>query len=59
MKYLQVFARMFFRAMVVSMLMLNYDNKQIWALPFGLLIAILSESEFLTRKKNQKRDLTT
>lgn len=51
MKHVQILARMFFRAFVVGMLVLNYDHTQIWALPFGILVALLSEAEYLTGKK--------
>ncbi len=50
MKHVQVFTRMFFRAFVVSMLIINWDNKAIWGLPVGILVALLSEAEYLTKK---------
>jgi hypothetical protein len=42
---IQTTARMFFRAITISMLILNYDPKAIWALPLSVLIGICSESE--------------
>ena len=52
MKHVQVLARMFFRAFVVAMLILIWDNKAIYGLPVGLLVGMLSEAEFLTKKRN-------
>lgn len=46
----QSITRAFFRAFVVGMLILNYDTKAVWALPFGLLIGLLSEIEEFTKK---------
>lgn len=51
MKHVQVLTRMFFRAFVVGMLILNYDNKAVWALPFGLLVGLLSEAEYMSGKQ--------
>lgn len=50
MELLQVSARMFFRAIVVCMLILNYDKDFIWGLPLGFLVGLLSEAKWLTTK---------
>lgn len=47
---IQRIARMFFRAIVVSLLILNFDHKAIWGLPLGILIAICSEAEVMIKK---------
>lgn len=47
---IQVLARMFYRAFVVSMLFLLWDNKAIYGLPIGIIVGILSEFDFFTKK---------
>lgn len=51
MEHIQVLARMLFRAFVVAMLTINFDPKAIYGLPLGVIIAILTEAEYLTKKK--------
>lgn len=50
MKHIQAIARMFFRAFVIGMIILTWDEKAIWAIPFALLIGLLSEAEYLAEK---------
>ena len=50
MKTVQAIARMWFRGFVTAMLILNWNDKAIWALPVGLLVGLLSEAEYLTKK---------
>ena len=49
-KKIQSITRAFFRAFVVGMIILSYDSKAVWALPFGLLVGLLSEIEEFTKK---------
>jgi len=54
----QILGRIFFRAYVVAMLILIWDNKAFYGLPFGLLVGYLSEFNNLieVNKKNKKKD---
>ncbi len=40
---IQVFSRMIYRAFVISMLFIIWDEKAIYGLPFGILVGIGSE----------------
>ncbi len=55
---IQILGRVFFRAYVVAMLTLLWDNKAFYGLPFGLLVGYLSEFNNLieVNKKNKKKD---
>ena len=50
MKHIQALTRMFFRGFVVAMVIINSNPKAIWALPVGILVGMLSEAEYMTKK---------
>lgn len=47
---IQRVARMFFRAFVVGAIIMMWNPKAIWGLPFGIIIGLCSEAEALTKK---------
>ncbi len=47
-KQIQAIARMFFRGLVVVMLILNWNHDAVWAFPLGLLVGICTEAKHLT-----------
>ena len=50
MKHLQLVSRMFFRAFVVSMIILNKYPTAYYALPLGILVTLCCEAEAMTKK---------
>lgn len=50
---IQVLARMFYRAFVVSMLFLFWDNKAIYGLPIGIIVGLLTEFDYITKNKRE------
>lgn len=53
----QVLGRVFFRAYVVAMLILIFDNKAFYGLPLGLLVGMLSEfKNMIEFNKNDKKN---
>lgn len=54
MQTVQILGRIFFRAYVIAMLTLLWDNKAFYGLPMGLLFGYLSEFENLTKKKKEE-----
>lgn len=51
-EFIRVTLRMWIIAYAVSILILNWNQKAIWALPVGILVGLLSEWRFLTKKSN-------
>lgn len=49
---IQAISRMFFRAIIISMSIMIYNPKAIWAIPLGILIGLCSEAKYLTGKSN-------
>lgn len=47
--FLQVLARITFRATVTTLLLIQLDKRYIWAIPYGVLIGIMSEARSLTK----------
>jgi len=50
MDIVQSISRAFYRAFVVAMMFLLWDNKAIYGLPIGLLVGLCSEITTLTKK---------
>ena len=53
----------FFREFVIAMLIINWNPKAYWGLPFGILIGFLSETRWMThtdilknKNKNEEKD---
>lgn len=46
---IEVISRMIFRGYVVAMVTLIYDNKAVYALPLGVIIAIGCEAKHYTK----------
>lgn len=55
MEHVQVLSRMFFRAFVVAMLIINSNPKFIWGLPVGIIVGMLSEAKYMTKENNLKK----
>ena len=49
--HIEKIAIIFFRAFVIAMLIINWNPKAYWGLPFGILIGLLSESRWMTKKE--------
>ena len=48
-EFIQICARMFFRAFVIGAIILMWDPKAIWGLPFAVIIGLCSEVETITK----------
>lgn len=44
-RMIQVLFTVIFKATVIALLVLNYNNKAYYAIPIGLIIGLLSEAE--------------
>jgi hypothetical protein len=55
----QPIARMFYRGIVIALLILSYNKTFIWALPFGILIGLCSEAKFIIGSKKESRKPNT
>lgn len=49
-KFVQTVARMLYRALTISFLIIIFDRTAIWAVFFGVIVGILSEVEYLADK---------
>lgn len=50
---IQTLSKMIFRAAVIGLLILSFDQSAVWALPFSVILAIGSEAKALTERKKQ------
>ncbi len=51
-EFIRITLRMWIIGSAVAVLILNWNPKAIWALPVGIIVALLSEWRFLTKKSN-------